>query len=420
MICPACRTEVAERSLFCSGCGRRVSGRTPLKTGLASASFVLGILGLIPAVILNLLFASGGESGGAYLYGMILLMPTEVLGILGLAMGISALLLLRSNPGRYGGRQQAITGIICAVLNVLATGSMFLVGSASEALWTRVRDAERKDSELKEREGPCEGLVTALTDASTADAGNAQRWLDRRGGRLPPPSCLCHAIYRRQDVVALWMIPHGMDINSRSCNGARWTPLETAISERRPGIVEQLIDHGADPNSAGPDIPPGLVWAAWRGDARLVHLLLAKGARTDVRSRASGTLGWTPLDAVMVAHDEPGADRRANPPVGSQALSDRLAIIDDLLDHGASPTDSNGGKSTPLHFAVSWGFVEGAQRLLERCAELRCNPSPLDVKDGRGRTPLERARAQPETQLIPTAIAQTDRMIATLEAWSRD
>jgi ankyrin repeat protein len=193
-----------------------------------------------------------------------------------------------------------------------------------------------------------------------------------------------------------------------------------AISQRRPEIVEQMIDHGADPNSAGPDMTPGLVWAAWRGDARLVRLLLAKGARTDVRSRASDTWGWTPLDAVMAAHDEPGADWRANPPVGSQALSDRLAIIDDLLDHGASPTDADRVESTPLHFAVSSDFVEGAQRLLERCAELRCNPSPLDVKDGQGRTPLERAQAKRKTQLIPTDIAQTDRMIATLEAWSRD
>jgi hypothetical protein len=119
--------------------------------------------------------------------------------------------------------------------------------------------------------------------------------------------------------------------------------------------------------------------------------------------------------SVMAAGD----DWRPTPPVGSKALSDRLAIIDDLLDHGASPTDADRVGSTPLHFAVSWDFAEGAQRLLDRCAGLRCDPSPPDVKDDRGRTPLEHAQAKRKTVLTPTAIAQADRMIATLEAWSR-
>jgi ankyrin repeat protein len=60
----------------------------------------------------------------------------------------------------------------------------------------------------------------------------------------------------------------------------------------RPDKVAVLLEHGADPNSPGPDRRTALHYAANAGHVRVVELLVGHGARID----AKDDLGCTPLD----------------------------------------------------------------------------------------------------------------------------
>src|SRR5204863_8791639 len=74
------------------------------------------------------------------------------------------------------------------------------------------------------------------------------------------------------------LLDAGADVNGRSSNGA--TPaIAVAVAEDDAAfILRQLIRHGADINAADPSGYTPLMYAAERGQADLVCILLAHGA----------------------------------------------------------------------------------------------------------------------------------------------
>ena len=116
--------------------------------------------------------------------------------------------------------------------------------------------------------------------------------IDARGQYESTP--LCCSVRRSREEMAKWLISVGADVNARNHAGS--TPLFVAASWARPGLAKLFLNAGADPDLvlAG-DGPFGgytaLHWAAERGHAAVVRVLIAHGANTDI----ADARGETPL-----------------------------------------------------------------------------------------------------------------------------
>lgn len=98
---------------------------------------------------------------------------------------------------------------------------------------------------------------------------------------------------------------HGADVKATNCGGE--TPLNAACSgAERPSeagrylrVVQQLLDAGADPRTAGKKQHTPLHNACSNCSPRIVEVLLQHGVKADVTNCA----GYTPMDCLLqVAH----------------------------------------------------------------------------------------------------------------------
>jgi ankyrin repeat protein len=93
------------------------------------------------------------------------------------------------------------------------------------------------------------------------------------------------------------------------------SPLTGAAEKGHRLIVKRLLEAGADPNAFGPQGHPPLHMASINGKLGIMRLLLARGARLDVRDKEhNGTpLGWAAYRnqkkavALLKAHDRNAA-----------------------------------------------------------------------------------------------------------------
>jgi ankyrin repeat protein len=185
--------------------------------------------------------------------------------------------------------------------------------------------------------------------------------------------------------VAMILVNAGADLNARDRDGA--TPMDKAVradhakvvamllakGAQRPALheailhsqaelVRVLLDGGVDPNRLGPEGSTPLNDACLKGERDIVSLLIAHGAKVGIRNES----GATPL------HDA--------------ALGGNPEVVKILLDHGAdiNARDEESGAS-PLFYAASWGRVEAVELLLRRGAD-------LGLPNRKGQSPLDAAR----------------------------
>jgi hypothetical protein len=138
------------------------------------------------------------------------------------------------------------------------------------------------------------------------------------------------------------------------------SPLVAALSREHFQTAELLHRNGADPNVQGDMRMIPLHSAAYSGNLQMVEELIKYNADTN----ALDTLGFTPLHCAS-------RSTRPNTP----------NVIRLLLDRGVDVNPRASDGSTPLHFAVQFGFVEVVRVLLERGADVQ-------AKDREGKTPL--------------------------------
>ncbi len=117
------------------------------------------------------------------------------------------------------------------------------------------------------------------------------------------------AVYRDDVEMVAKLIVAGADVNRT--NRYDETPLSLACVNGNPGIVEDLLELGALPNSRAAGEPP-LLTCSRTGNVETVELLLAHGANPNI------TDGWKGQTAAMWA-----------------AAEDHVAVIETLLAHGA-------------------------------------------------------------------------------------
>ena len=158
-------------------------------------------------------------------------------------------------------------------------------------------------------------------------------------------------------------------------------------------IINNLLEHGANVNAQLVKMQPyrtkldrgddtmlttgttPLLRAAKAGDAEIVKLLLSKGADPKLATR----FGITPLMAAagLGTHEEDTTGRK-------KTQEEAIASIQLCLGAGADINAADRQGQTALHGAAQWGFDQVVQYLADHGAK-------VDVKDSKGRTPLDAA-----------------------------
>ena len=139
---------------------------------------------------------------------------------------------------------------------------------------------------------------------------------------------------------------HPECLNARGPDGS--SPLMFAVLYADSGLVEKLLDLGADPNRKNDAQATALMWAANHFDK--TKALLQHGADVNVMS----VEGRTPL---LIA----------------SGVAGNSAIVKLLLDHGANPNPKGRppGNASPLREAAGAGDVVTMQALIAKGANVR-------------------------------------------------
>ena len=187
-------------------------------------------------------------------------------------------------------------------------------------------------------------------------------------GALMTPLQDAAAHYANEDIVKL-LLDHGADVDETTAE-SRQTPLTGACnSNTKLGIVQLLINAGADLNGGGGVTAP-LHRAAYCGNTDAIELLIQAGAnvnRVSTQGHALYGAGRTPLHYAA-----------------SEVQLDCLNI---LLAAGAGPNIASAAGETPLRTAPFWSSVEVINALLNT----GCDPLH---RDNDGRTPLQHLYAE--------------------------
>ncbi len=208
---------------------------------------------------------------------------------------------------------------------------------------------------------------------------------------------------------AAFMIDQSADPNIADETGR--TPLFTAVDDHTMpesnlpapreidnnltsmDVIQALLAHGANPNAQlikqqpyrtkvdrGADTMLGtgttpMLRAAKAGDAEAIQVLLGKGGDAKIPTK----FGFTPLMAAagLGSKEEDTTGRR-------KTEAEAIASIKLCLNAGADVNAVNNQGDTALHGAAQKGYDQVVQFLVDHGAK-------LDIKDKRGRTPLDAA-----------------------------
>ncbi len=245
---------------------------------------------------------------------------------------------------------------------------------------------------------------------------------------------------------ARWLLEHGADPNYQRQRG--WLAIHHAIARDNDlDMIELLLDHGADP-TVRKDGASAVERAARRGRGDVLALFERRGIPIALRGvdRLIAACARNDLAAVHgLAEGEPDLARDVVGR-GGQLLAEFAGTwntegVGHLLDLGVPVTALYEGDgyfdiakdSTALHVAAWKGLPQTVNLLIARGA-------PVDMKDGKGRTPLAVAvkacvdsywmeRRTPETVrvlleagasasevLYPSGYAEVDALLAARRA----
>ncbi len=122
------------------------------------------------------------------------------------------------------------------------------------------------------------------------------------------------------------------------------------------GILELLLQHGADPNFPASNGSAPLHFAAQAGHTEIVELLLNKGAQVNQQS----TNGSSALVFACRGYHVEGKYHKPN----------NAEVVKLLLERGADPNIATGNGSVPLHWAAQAGSADIVELLLKKDARV--------------------------------------------------
>jgi len=183
------------------------------------------------------------------------------------------------------------------------------------------------------------------------------------------------ASYQGHLQVVRLLLLYGAGVDVRGYSNR--TPLNDASGSGHRDVVQCLLDHGADVNSQDGNDRTPLYWAAYFGYIDVVRVLLEHGA--DVNSKSGS--GYTALHIAIGEYSRKGSYAQ---------------VVRFLLEHGANPNAQNIYRQTPLHL-VAIGLGESG---LDNAHILLDHGADVDVEDKDGKTPLQRALARGEVEIV--------------------
>ena len=175
--------------------------------------------------------------------------------------------------------------------------------------------------------------------------------------RLQEANPLLRALQRRSQSRALELIEAGADVNVTGKHGT--TALMYAARQGDLRLVEALAQRGADLNDGS------LLRAAEGGYVDMVQFLLRSGADVDVPTKAGTTplvyAAWKGHASIVDLLISAGANENVEPKTGSPLAHaverGHINIVDRLLRCGADPNNRDNKGRTPLMKCVDAAIV---------------------------------------------------------------
>lgn len=168
----------------------------------------------------------------------------------------------------------------------------------------------------------------------------------------------------------------GVDFNMRNKRNYYKTPLMYAAEDSSVGVVDLLIDGGADTNLKDEDNLTVLHWAIYSNDAEKMKCLLEHCPKNFENARDDG--GWAPLHLaakyglveIINVLIKFGADINirkldSRVPLHVATMFKRVEAVDVLLKHGADIEAKDRDGRTALHMAAYEGFTDVVKKLIE-------------------------------------------------------
>ena len=198
---------------------------------------------------------------------------------------------------------------------------------------------------------------------------------------------------------------------------AQTSPIADAAQRADVNAVRALLKQGADVSAPHADGMTALHWAADRGDAALVEILLYAGANTGAVTRLGQ---YTPLHLaarsgsapVMRALLKAGAQAAAPAATGVTALhlaaaSGNADAVTALLDAGVDINirETESGQ-TPLIFAASAGQLSTISVLLKRGADVKIASKTVDLAKQQA---LDRQATALRRQILQSTVARGEQ-----------
>jgi ankyrin repeat protein len=196
------------------------------------------------------------------------------------------------------------------------------------------------------------------------------------------------------------------------------SPLHAAILYGNLGIVELLIDKGANLETEDREGETPLHEAVSFCNTDVVELLLKKGAKVDARTHPRPAIRRfetfrTPLHMAAVSCDSKmvsllvahGADVNAKTDFGSTPLDYAISANNThaatvLLDRGADVNQHDKFSNSPLQLALDWRRKELSLLFLQRGAD-------VTIKDRNGKDALEKAKEWGEKEVVAQILKRT-------------
>ena len=185
------------------------------------------------------------------------------------------------------------------------------------------------------------------------DHGAAVNGVD--GATETPLQVACNQDNADEEVIKL-LLERGAVVDAMA-EYARQTPLALACcSETNVGIVQLLLEHGADVNGGYGGMAP-LYCAAIHGNIKALELLIEAGADVNIQLTnystpllyAARTGGIQSVAALLAAGADPNiADSWGQTPLHRAAWSSSVDVINALLAGGCDPLHRDNDGLTPL------------------------------------------------------------------------
>lgn len=202
--------------------------------------------------------------------------------------------------------------------------------------------------------------------------------------------------------------------NVNAWNVAGRSALAAAAANGHLAVINFLLEHAVDVNSAGKDgdvTNSALIFAAQNGRVEVVKLLLSKHANISTNSTGDTPLSVAVegghLEVVKLLLDQgadPNGKKSDGEPLLFSAAQKHADIIAPLLNAGADINVTNKFGSTALIIAAYYGNVDSVLNLLARGAR-------LSVKTTEGYTAIQVARTLRDREQIIEILSNPDEAV---------